>query len=326
MVAGLRGRRENACMWLTPSRIAARGWQRNLLLAATCWAATALAAEPPAPATGPPPLLAAPPVRMLADVPYARVDDMALLLDLHLPSGVARPPLVVYLHGGAWRMGDKAEVPPFLAESGFAVASLNFRSSDIARFPANVHDIKAALRFLRANADRLGYRADRIAVSGSSSGGHLAALVGATNGHTTLEGTLGDYEHVSSSVQAIVCWVGASNLSTILAQSAPEGLKVRVPALQSLFGALPDEVPELAALASPVTHVDPSDPPLLILHGNQDLTIPVEQALELDAAYRNAGLAAETIILDGVGHMARPFFTGEPVRQVIDFLHRTIGE
>jgi acetyl esterase/lipase len=262
---------------------------------------------------------------VLVDVPYAHTGERLLLLDLHLPAGVENPPLVVYLHGGAWRTGDKAEVPPFLAEAGFAVASLDFRSSEEARFPANVHDIKAGVRFLRANAQRYGYRADRIAVGGSSSGGHLAALVGTTNGHAQLEGNLGEHDDVSSDVQAIISWVGASNLATILAQSAPEGLKVRVPALQLLLGAQPDEVPELAQLASPVNHVDRSDPPLLILHGNKDLTIPVEQALELDAAYRNAGLEPQTLILDGVGHVARPFFTGEPVQQVIQFLHRTIG-
>jgi acetyl esterase/lipase len=302
----------------------ARAWLAILLLGAGC-ALHAWGAAPVAPVAAPPPLLAAPAVRALLDVPYASVDGKALVLDLYLPAGRERPPLVVYLHGGAWRLGDKAEVPPFLAEHGFAVASLNFRSSEEARFPANVHDIKAGLRFLRANADRYGYRAERIAVSGSSSGGHLAALVGVTNGHPELEGAVGGHTDVSSSTQAVVMWVGASNLTTILAQSSAEGLKIRVPSLQLLLGALPDEVPELARLASPVTHVDADDPPMLILHGNADQTIPVEQALEMDAAYREAGLAAETIILDGVGHAARPFFTGEPVQQVMDFLHRTIG-
>jgi acetyl esterase/lipase len=264
-------------------------------------------------------------IRTLLDVPFAQVDGKILLLDLHLPSGVEKPPLVVYLHGGAWRLGDKAEVPPFLVEQGFAVASLNFRSSEDARFPANVHDIKAGVRFLRANAKAWGYNADRIAISGSSSGGHLAALVGVSNRHPELEGTVGDHRHVSSDVQAAVMWVGASNLATILAQTSAEGLTLRVPALQSLLGALPDAVPGLAKLASPVAHVDKADPPLLILHGDADQTIPVAQALEMDAAYRNAGLAAETHILPGVDHVARPFFTGEPVRQVVDFLQRTIG-
>jgi acetyl esterase/lipase len=262
----------------------------------------------------------------LLDIPYAVVNGKPLLLDLHFPAGKRRPPLVVYLHGGAWQRGDKSEVPEFLVARGFAVASLNFRSSDEARFPANVHDIKAGIRFLRANADRYGYRADRIAVSGSSSGGHLAALVGVTNGHPELEGTVGEHLDQSSNVQAFIMWVGASNLATILSQSTPEGLRVRIPALRSLLGAMPDEVPELTRLASPVEHVDRDDPPALIFHGDQDQTIPVNQALELDAAYRDAGRVAELVIINGVGHVAAPFFERAPATdRAVEFLHRTIG-
>lgn len=262
----------------------------------------------------------------LTDIPYARVGQRTLLLDLHLPAGVTRPPLVIYLHGGAWRIGDKSEVPDFLVQRGFAVASLNFRSSEEARFPANIHDVKAGIRFLRAKADTYGYRADRIAITGSSSGGHLAALAGVSSGIAELEGAEGEHRDVSSSVQAFVSWVGASNLNTIIAQSTPEGLKVRVPALHLLLGALPEAVPELARLASPVSHVDVRDPPALILHGDQDLTMPVNQALELEGAYRRAGLLAELVIVPGVGHVAQPFFgEGEAQERVMEFLHRTIG-
>lgn len=268
-----------------------------------------------------------PAVRSLLDIPYASVGGHTLVLDLHMPVGVERPPLVVYLHGGAWRLGDKEEAPPFLVKRGYAVASLNFRSSEDARFPANVHDIKAGIRFLRARAGQYGYRADRIAVSGSSSGGHLAALVGLTNGHPELEGSVGAHAGTSSGVQAVVAWVGAYNLATIIQQSTPEGLKLRVPAVQLLLGGTPEEVPDLARLASPVAHVDRNDPPLLLLHGNQDLTIPVNQPLELDAAYRRAGLVAELVIVDGVGHVARPFFgEGDPADRVIGFLQRTLGQ
>lgn len=279
----------------------------------------AVLAGAPAPAPNPA-------IRSQLDIPFARVGTHTLLLDLHMPTGVSNPPLVVYLHGGAWRLGDKEEAPPFLVERGYAVASLNFRSSDEARFPANVHDIKAGIRFLRANAAKYGYRADRIAVSGSSSGGHLAALVGVTNGHKELEGNIGNNLRESSDVQAIVAWVGAYNLETIIPQTTPEGLKLRVPAVQSLLGGLPEEVPELARLASPVAHVDRSDPPLIILHGDQDTNIPVNQALELDGAYRRAGLVAELLIVPGVGHVARPFFgPGDAADRVIGFLQRTLG-
>lgn len=270
-------------------------------------------------------LPAADAARDLTDLTYATVDGRPLGLDLHLPANVAAPPLVVYLHGGAWSAGSKSQYPAFLVARGYAVASLDFRSTNDARFPANVHDIKAGIRFLRANAQRHGYRSDRIAVVGASSGGHLAALVGVTNGHAALEGTLGGHRGESSAVQAIVSWYGASNLMTILSQSTPGGLEVRVPALQRLLGAAPDAVPELARLASPVSHVDATDPPLLLLHGDQDAQMPINQSHELEGAYRKAGLPAEFFVLHGVGHVGEPFFQGEPAEQVIAFLGRTIG-
>lgn len=304
-----------------PAPRAARGWQAAALLCLLCVAQGVMAAAPQLQ-----PAAAAETVRSFIDIPFARVDGQELLLDLFLPRDVTNPPLVIYLHGGAWRVGDKSEVPSFLAERGFAVASLEFRSSEVARFPANVHDIKAGIRFLRAQAAKYGYRADRIALTGSSSGGHLAALVGTTNGMAELEGEVGEHRRESSSVQAIISWAGASNISTIIEQSTPTGLKLRVPAVQSLLGALPEEVPELARLASPVTHVDRGDPPILLLHGDQDVNVPVNQSLELQGAYRRAGLVAELHIINGVGHTARPFFgPGEAQEIAVEFLERTIG-
>lgn len=271
------------------------------------------------------PAAAAEPARHLADIPYATVDNRTLALDLHLPAGVAQPPLVVFLHGGAWSSGDKKSYPEFLLAQGFAVASVEFRSSREARFPANVHDIKAAIRFLRAQQSEHGYRAARIAVSGVSSGAHLAALVGASNGVTELEGTVGEHQRESSDVQAVISWYGASNFSTILAQSTEFGRGVREPALKLLLGGLPEELPELALLASPVAHVDAGDPPALLLHGDQDRQMPVNQTLELEGVYRKAGLPVETVIVHGAGHGGDAFYAGEAGSRVIDFLHRNIG-
>jgi acetyl esterase/lipase len=263
--------------------------------------------------------------RAFKDVVYAKVDGKPLALDLYMPAGVKQPPLIVYLHGGAWTAGTKAQYPAFLVERGFAVASLDFRSTNEARFPANVHDIKAGIRFLRAKTSEYGYRSDRIAVAGASSGGHLAALVGVTNGSKDLEGTEGDYLKQSSSVQAIVSYFGASNLTTILSQSTPPGLEVRAPALQRLFGASPDAAPELAKLASPVFHVDHDDPPIFLLHGDQDLQMPINQMHELQGAYEKAGRTVDVLVLHGIGHVGEPFFQGEPVNKVVEFLKRTIG-
>jgi acetyl esterase/lipase len=262
--------------------------------------------------------------RQFIDLPYAEASGHALTLDLHLPTSAAAAPLVVYVHGGAWRAGSKSQYPAFLVEQGFAVASVEFRSTEVAAFPANVHDLKAAVRFLRARAEHYGYRADRVAIAGASSGGHLAALVGTTNGVAELEGQLGEHRDQSSAVQAIVSWFGASNLTTILAQSTPHGLSVREPALRLLLGGLPTERPAQAQLASPVFHVDARDPPLLLLHGDQDGQMPINQMHELDGAYSRSGLRAQTFVLHGVGHDGGPFFQGEPAAVVTDFLRQAL--
>ena len=264
-------------------------------------------------------------VRSLRDIPYASVSGQTLALDLHLPSEVRNPQLVVYLHGGAWQNGDKTQYPAFLVERGFAVASLDFRSTNEAPFPANVHDIKAAVRFLRTKATEQGYRADRIGLIGASSGGHLAALVGVTSGVRELEGSLGEFTNESSRVDAVVSYFGASNLTTILAQSTPGGIEVRAPALRKLFGGSPERRQDIARVASPVHHVDARDPPLLLLHGDQDAQMPINQMHELDGAYEAAGLRADTHVLHGVGHDAAPFFVGEPVERVVAFLKRALG-
>ncbi len=204
------------------------------------------------------------------------------------------------------------------------MASLDFRQSGEARFPANVHDIKAAIRFLRAKASQYGYRSDRIAIAGSSSGGHLAVLVGVSNGQKELEGTVGAFLNQSSDVAAIVDYFGASNLTTILAQSTPHGLSVRRPALELLLGALPDAEPSLARLASPVTHVDRSDPPLLIFHGDQDPQMPINQSHELQGAYEKAGLDVSFDVVHGAAHGGDAFFSPDRAARALAFLRRTI--
>jgi acetyl esterase/lipase len=262
--------------------------------------------------------------RHFTDLVYATVDGKALGLDVHLPAGVDHPPLLVFVHGGAWTTGSKTQYPTFLMQRGFAVASLDFRSSNDAPFPADVFDIKAGIRYLRAQAAMYGYRADRIAIVGASSGGHLAQLVGVTNGVAALEGTEGDYRTESSSIQAIVSYFGASDLTTILAQSTSVGLAVREPALKRLLGAAPDQVPDQAKLASPIFHVDGKAPPIMLLHGDQDTQMPLNQVYEMQWAYEQAGLHAEVLILHGVDHDAVPFFRDAPVERVVKFLKHAI--
>ena len=255
------------------------------------------------------------------DIRYASSDSgQALLLDLYLPES-AGAPLLVWIHGGAWERFDKTSMPlQPLIERGFAVASLDFSPASKARFPGQVHEIKAAIRFLRAEAQRYGYDASRIAAMGASSGAHLAAVVGTSNGHAELEGTLGDHRDESSEVQAIVSYFPATNLTTILAQSTPFGLNLREPALTRLLGAPPSEAEALARLASPVFQVDRSDPPLLLLHGDQDPQMPINQSHELEGAYERHGLEVDFIVVHGAEHGGDAFYSPENVERVAAFL------
>ena len=261
------------------------------------------------------------PAEPFNDVEYARVDGQSLKLDLHLSTAKGQP-LLVFVHGGAWRGGSK-ETPPILAlqKHGFAIASVDYRLTTVAPFPANVHDIKAAIRFLRAQAPVYGYDATRIGIIGASAGGHLAALVGVTNGDQSLEGNVGECLAQSSEVQCIVSLFGASNLQTILDQSTEQGLKMRVPALELLLGGQPKDKPELAKQASPVAHLDKKDPPLLLMHGDADPQMPYQQAQEFAHSYETLRLPLQFITIPGGRHGSSEFFDPQSIGLMARFLH-----
>jgi len=259
--------------------------------------------------------------RIDKDIEYAQVAGEPLRLDLYRPETSTNAPLLVWLHGGAWENGSKDQMPlAALVERGYAIASVEFRPASRAPFPGQVHEIKAAIRFLRSAAKRYGYDASRIGVLGASSGGHLAAVVGTSNGRADLEGALGDHSGESSAVQAIVSYFGASNLTTILAQSTPFGLRIREPALVRLLGAAPSEKEALAKLASPVFQLDAADPPLYLLHGDQDPQMPINQSHELEGAYEKHGLDVDFFVVHGAAHGGDAFFAPENVERVAGFL------
>lgn len=259
-----------------------------------------------------------------ADIEYAMVGELSLKLDLHRPQG-GKPPLIVYVHGGGWRAGSKEDVPIVdLYDKGYAIASVNYRLSTQALFPAQVHDIKAAIRFLRGNAGLYHINADKIVIIGSSAGGHLAALVGVTNGVKELEGSVGEDLEQSSDVQGIVSYYGASDLQTILSQSTPKGLEFRIPALKLLLGDTPDKKAELARLASPVTHLDKKDPPLLLIHGDADPQMPPQQSQELAKTYEALGLPVTLIMMPGSLHGGVEFYDQERTAIVAKFLDKVL--
>ena len=256
---------------------------------------------------------------------FANVDGRPLALDVYRPTGDVAG-VIVWVHGGAWRAGSRASVDlKEMTRLGWAVASVDYRLSGDARFPAQIHDIKAAIRYLRAHATELKLPAYPYVIAGSSAGGHLAALVGTSNQSAVLEGHVGDHLDADSSVQAIVDLYGASNLLTILRQSTTHGLNVRKPALDLLLGGQPEDVPELARLASPVFHVDASDPPLYLSHGDQDPQMPINQAHELHGAYEALGLPVVFTVMHGSAHGGPAFTAPEELARIDAFLRQSIG-
>ena len=260
---------------------------------------------------------------IIRDIEFAKVEGRALKLDLHIPHGKPRSPLIVWVHGGAWRSGSRSDMPlGKLVEDGYAVASVDYRLSPEAKFPAQIHDIKAAIRFLRGHSSQWHVSSRKVMIAGDSAGAHLAALVGVSNGHHELEGEVGNDRTQSSDAQGIISFYGGADLTTILKQSTPHGLTVRVPALDLLLGGQPDDLPALARLASPVFHVNRKSPPLLLMHGDQDPQMPINQSLELWGAYKKANAPVQLEVVHGAGHGGAAFYDRDRLSVVTKFLRQ----
>ncbi|WFE99702.1 alpha/beta hydrolase [Micromonospora sp. WMMD964] len=248
-------------------------------------------------------------------------------LDIVVPADATGPvPVLVWIHGGAWLFGSPKhpaawlmEVDPFTAaiRAGFAVASAQYRLSGEAPFPAQLDDVRAAVRWLRRQGDTVGVDRERIGVWGESAGGHLASMVALT----------GD-DHDHSGVRAAVCWYAPSNLLTMQSQAHPSGT-IDHDAADSpeslLIGAPLADNPEVGRAASPITYVTDQAPPMLLIHGDQDLVVPVGQSEELAAALTAAGAEVELSVVRGADHC----FGGVPleplVRDTLAFFIRTLA-
>lgn len=226
-------------------------------------------------------------------------------LDLYLPKWHAGPmPVVVWIHGGAWLMGDKNHPPAdLLCPRGFAVASINYRLAQQAEFPAQINDCKAAVRWLRAHAKEYNLDPEHIGVWGHSAGGHLAALLATSGGVKELEGDGGNLSY-SSRVQAAADWAGLSDLVSVVAQ-APANCQIdfKTPSKSPVVALMGSHQSQEACLkASPIYYISKDDPPLLVVHGDKDDIVPVEQSKEFCEALKKAGANAQCIIVKGQGH------------------------
>lgn len=265
-----------------------------------------------------------PGVRVERDLEYARRGEQRLLLDLYLPEKPSDRPLppVVWVHGGGWNAGSKDRCPAaYLAAEGFAVASINYRLSQQARWPAQIDDCREAIRWLRREAKSRGFAAERIGVWGGSAGGHLVALLGTLDAPTD--------EATSSRVQAVCDWYGPSDLLTmppnVLSAGKTEADLAKSNGAQLLGGVVRDR-PELARQASALHQASAGDAPFLIMHGDEDPQVPLEQSSRLHAALKAAGVESTLEVLPGGGHGGPKFQTEEVKQTVRDFFRRKLSK
>ena len=259
------------------------------------------------------------------DLAYVTDGHERQKLDLYLPEGhdeTAEPlPLVIWVHGGGWRSGSKRVCTPVRAGfvgRGFAVASVGYRLTDAAPFPAQIEDCRAAVRYLRAHADEYNLNANQIGAWGGSAGGHLVALLGTAADEKGFD--VGENLDQSARVQAVCDYYGPSDFAAFVAGPGQQNRgKSPTSTLGMLFGGPFTEKQELAKKASPIEYVSKDDPPFYILHGDADKTVPLDQSERLHAALKKAGVETTLKVFPGAGHADGPFHSGETRGSVAEF-------
>lgn len=272
--------------------------------------------------------------RKWLDVPYGPLEDE--VLDLYLPNEGEGPfPVIVMIHGGGWHEGDKnylevhsgMRAVPF----GFAVASIRYRLAPEHPHPAQIHDVKAAIRFIKANAAKYNLRADKVAVWGGSAGGHLAALAGTSANRPELTDLSLGNPDVDESVQAVVDWYGPIWIDRTAQYFEQTGTYVdalqgtlpdKQEVLCDVFGCKPEEINQHAAEFSPATYISKDCPPFLIQHGTVDPIVPYLQSVEFDKALSDV-IGEENVTLDllhNQGHGSFVFESIDNVKRITDWL------
>lgn len=254
----------------------------------------------------------------MRDLAYVEGGHERNKLDLYLPQNASKPlPLVIWVHGGGWQNGSKEGCPPLRGgylERGYAVASINYRLSGHATFPAQIEDCKAAIRWLRAHAKEYSLDPQRFGVWGSSAGGHLVALIG-TSGDVK-EFDVGANLDQSSRVQAVCDWFGPTDFSVFVttpgyeshaSESAPEAKLIGGAVMQNL---------DKAARLNSITYVSKDDPPFLIMHGDKDPTVPLNQSQLLFDALKKSGVSAHFHTIHGAGHGGLGF-SGKDIGEMV---------
>lgn len=237
------------------------------------------------------------------DIPYVTNGHERQKLDLYLPKSEKKLPVIIWIHGGAWLAGSKDYFVPleYLAD-GYAMASINYRLSQHAIFPAQIQDCKAAVRWLRANAQKYSLDPNCFGAWGPSAGGHLAAMLGTTGDVNTFD--VGEHLSVSSRIQAAVDYFGPTDFLQMDEHRTPDDMihnEPKSPESQLIGGDIRDNL-EKVARANPITYVTKDDPPFLIVHGDSDPLVPHHQSELLETALRKAGVPVSFHTVKGAGH------------------------
>jgi acetyl esterase/lipase len=282
------------------------------------------------------------PVRVLRDLQFAAPAGVPLGADLYIPQGVHEPlPAIVWVHGGGWRYGNRRLSPDLsrvFADRGFAMAAVDYRLSSHATFPAQIEDLKTAVRWLRSIAPTHGFDSDRVGLMGVSAGGHLCALAGLAP-ETMFEPTSRLYSEYSSRVRAVVAAYAPIDFLQLDAHRAPDGTVSDDPenlpmprgmrsadanSFESLLlGAPIGTCPDRVHAANPIRYVGPDAPPFLILHGASDTTVPLHQSEILYRALAAHGTEVTLSVIEGLGHgfLSRKHLDDGPPRPMVSRRH-----
>lgn len=243
------------------------------------------------------------------DIPYADNENPRQQLDLYLPkkrSSDKPLPVIVFIHGGGWKGGDRKgglrNVAPYVASGDYAGVSVGYRLTNEAQWPAQIHDCKAAIRWIRGNAKEYNLDPDHIAVWGSSAGGHLVSILGTSGDVPALEGRLGSYTKLSSRVQAVVNYYGPEDFVTMVDQPSIMDRTTQDYPEALLIGGRVQDMADAAKNASPVTYVSKDDPPFLTAHGSKDPLVPFAQATEIHSKLKAASVPSVLLTMKDGGH------------------------
>lgn len=250
-------------------------------------------------------------IKLTANIPYAGTDNDRQKLDMMLPAERDDLPLpvIVFIHGGGWRAGNRKtglrRISEFVASGQYAGVSVGYRLTGEAVWPAQIHDCKAAIRWVRANAKKYNFDPDRIGVWGTSAGGHLVAMLGTSGGIAEIDGKLGPNSKESARVTCVVDFFGPTDfikMNQLAKKVGADGQNSPgSPVYKLLGGPLKDNL-EKASQASPVTHVSKDDPPFLMVHGTKDPLVSLFQSRLLDGALEKVKVESTLITVEGGGH------------------------